>query len=51
MTPQPMANAKTEDFRNAHAALLRAAKAAQDATLKPLIPAQVRNQSASKGST
>jgi len=29
MTTQPMANAKTEDFRNAHAALIRAAQVAQ----------------------
>ncbi|MDI9334791.1 MAG: hypothetical protein QM533_10485 [Cytophagales bacterium] len=29
MNPNPMANAKTADFRNAHAALLRAAEAAR----------------------
>lgn len=28
MTTQSMANAKTEDFRNAHAALIRAGQAA-----------------------
>ena len=35
MTTQPMANAKTEDFRNAHAALIRAAQAARDVVVKP----------------
>jgi hypothetical protein len=42
MSVNPMANAKTADFRNAHAALLRAAEAAQAVAKQFSIPTVVQ---------